>query len=44
MWGVYVHAKAGEQLEKQFGTLGFLAREIADAIPSVIRRLEAGAA
>jgi hypothetical protein len=31
-------------LEKQFGTLGFLAREIADAIPSVIRRLEAGAA
>jgi hydroxyethylthiazole kinase-like uncharacterized protein yjeF len=41
LWGVHVHALAGEALSRTVGRLGFLAREILDEIP---RRLESIAA
>jgi len=41
-WGVYLHARAGAALEKRFGPLGFLAREIAAEVPAVMAKLEDG--
>ena len=38
-WGVYLHAKAGELLARQRGTLGFLARELLDPIPALLAKL-----
>jgi len=38
-WGVYLHAKAGEVLAREVGTLGFLAREILREIPPLMARL-----
>ncbi|MFL6547712.1 MAG: NAD(P)H-hydrate dehydratase [Povalibacter sp.] len=35
-WGVYVHAQCGARLQRSIGTLGLLAREIADEIPRVL--------
>lgn len=37
-WGVHVHARAGEVLEQRMG-IGFLARELLDEIPAVVRAL-----
>jgi hydroxyethylthiazole kinase-like uncharacterized protein yjeF len=37
LWGVYVHAQAGERLSREFGSLGLIAREIADEIPRVFK-------
>ena len=36
LWGVYVHAHAGERLVKRNG-IGFLAREIAAEVPAILR-------
>ncbi|MDP9110148.1 MAG: NAD(P)H-hydrate dehydratase [Candidatus Eremiobacteraeota bacterium] len=42
LWGVYAHAKAGAVLMKSTG-LGFLAREIPQEIPMILRRITLGA-
>jgi len=39
VWGVYVHALAGERLSERLGTLGLLARELPDEIPRVMHEL-----
>jgi hydroxyethylthiazole kinase-like uncharacterized protein yjeF len=36
-WGVHLHARAGEALSERVGPLGFLAREIPDEIPRLLR-------
>jgi hydroxyethylthiazole kinase-like uncharacterized protein yjeF len=36
VWGVWLHAQAGMRLSKRQGTVGFLAREIAAEIPSLL--------
>ena len=36
LWGVYLHAKAGEALMKEMG-LGFLARELLAQIPPLMK-------
>lgn len=38
LWGVFVHAQAGRALERSVGSLGFLAREIADGVPGILDR------
>jgi ADP-dependent NAD(P)H-hydrate dehydratase len=38
-WGVALHARAGERLAARFGTLGYLAREIAAEIPPLMQSL-----
>lgn len=35
-WGVALHARAGERLAARLGTLGYLARELADEIPALL--------
>lgn len=35
VWGVALHARAGEELSRRVGAVGFLAREIADAVPRI---------
>lgn len=37
LWGVYIHAKAGEVLADRIGFLGFLARELGDEIPRLLQ-------
>ncbi|CDS52690.1 hypothetical protein [Polaromonas sp. CG9_12] len=37
LWGVLVHALAGQRLAERHGRLGFLAREILREISSVMR-------
>lgn len=37
--GVLVHARAGRHLSRTVGTVGFLAREIADRVPGILERL-----
>ena len=37
VWGVWLHGKAGRQLADRHGTIGFLAREIADEIPALLQ-------
>jgi ADP-dependent NAD(P)H-hydrate dehydratase len=39
VWGVYVHGAAGNVLARTVGRVGFLARELLDEIPGVMRRL-----
>jgi ADP-dependent NAD(P)H-hydrate dehydratase len=39
VWGVFLHAKAGEILAGRMGTLGFLARELLPEIPGLMARL-----
>lgn len=39
VWGVFLHALAGQRLAERHGRLGFLAREILREIPSVMRDL-----
>jgi ADP-dependent NAD(P)H-hydrate dehydratase len=41
VWGVHVHAEAGERLAARMGPLGFLARELLDEVPPVLAQLEA---
>jgi ADP-dependent NAD(P)H-hydrate dehydratase len=36
VWGVYLHAKAGEALAKKLGPLGYLARELAAEVPRLL--------
>ncbi|MBV7535073.1 NAD(P)H-hydrate dehydratase [Duganella sp. sic0402] len=38
-WGVALHAMAGEQLALKHGPLGYLAREISNEIPALLRTL-----
>lgn len=35
-WGVFVHGEAGARLAAKIGTLGFLAREIANEAPAIL--------
>lgn len=42
IWGVYLHAKAGERLAETRGLLGYLAREIPDEIPGILADFAAG--
>lgn len=35
-WGVWLHGEAGSQLRREVGNLGFLAREIAPLVPSLL--------
>ena len=37
VWGVYLHGAAGQRLARRLGPIGFLARELLDEIPSVLR-------
>jgi hydroxyethylthiazole kinase-like uncharacterized protein yjeF len=39
VWGVHVHARAGDVLARQVGKVGYLAREIVKEIPGVIEAL-----
>lgn len=38
LWAVLLHGEAGEELTRKVGPVGFLAREIADAIPALLAR------
>ena len=38
LWSVMLHGEAGEALAKKVGPIGFLAREIADEIPTLLVR------
>ena len=38
-WGVLLHARAGDRLSKRIGTVGYLAREIAEEIPALLDAL-----
>jgi ADP-dependent NAD(P)H-hydrate dehydratase len=38
VWGVYLHAKAGEQLAREQGPLGYLARELPATLPRLLAR------
>lgn len=40
VWGGYLHARAGEQLARRIGEVGFLAREIAGEIPGILTDLK----
>lgn len=37
LWGVWCHGEAGRRLGEKIGTLGYLAREIPDEVPGVLR-------
>ncbi len=39
VWGVYLHAKAGEALSSKLGPLGFLARELPSEVPRLLDSL-----
>lgn len=39
-WGVALHARAGERLARQVAPVGYLAREIADAMAGVLQELQ----
>ena len=39
VWAVYLHAGAGDRLARRVGSLGFLAREVADEIPPLMAAL-----
>ena len=38
VWGVHIHALAGETLSRRIGKLGFLARELLDQIPPLMEK------
>ena len=42
VWGVYLHARAGERLARRRGPLGYLARELADEVPALMAELSSG--
>lgn len=37
LWGVWCHGEAGRGLGQRIGTLGYLAREIVDEVPRILR-------
>ncbi|HYP75396.1 MAG TPA: NAD(P)H-hydrate dehydratase [Polyangiaceae bacterium] len=39
VWGVFLHAKAGDLLARRIGALGFLARELLTEIPSLLVKI-----
>ncbi len=39
VWGVFLHARAGDRLAKRIGTLGFLAHELLAEVPPLMREL-----
>lgn len=39
VWGVHVHAAAGDRLAERIGPLGYLARELVDEVPLLLRHL-----
>lgn len=39
VWGVALHARAGERLAQRFGQLGYLARDIPAEIPALLEEL-----
>jgi hydroxyethylthiazole kinase-like uncharacterized protein yjeF len=39
VWGVYLHAKAGDRMAEQVGPLGFLARELLGEVPRLMATL-----
>jgi hydroxyethylthiazole kinase-like uncharacterized protein yjeF len=39
VWGVYLHARAGDALAKRMGRLGFLARELLAEVPKLMSEL-----
>lgn len=39
VWGVYLHARAGDSLARSLGPLGYLARELAAEVPKQLARL-----
>lgn len=40
VWGVYLHARAGDRLARRMGHLGFLARELLAEIPRLMSELD----
>jgi hydroxyethylthiazole kinase-like uncharacterized protein yjeF len=42
VWGVFLHAQAGQKLTGEIGRLGFLAREIPACIPALLDRFDPG--
>ncbi|MCC8362644.1 NAD(P)H-hydrate dehydratase [Lysobacter sp. A6] len=42
VWGVALHGRAGERLERSIGTTGFLAREIAGQVPAIRDAIDRG--
>lgn len=42
VWGVFLHARAGEVLAKRIGPLGFLARELLAEIPALLHEMSGG--
>lgn len=38
-WGVLLHARAGQALARDHGTLGYLARELSGQVPALIHRM-----
>jgi NAD(P)H-hydrate repair Nnr-like enzyme with NAD(P)H-hydrate dehydratase domain len=38
LWAVWLHGEAGARLAKKVGPLGFLARELASEVPSLLPR------
>jgi hydroxyethylthiazole kinase-like uncharacterized protein yjeF len=39
IWGVYLHARAGDVLAKRVGRLGYLARELLAEVPALLSKL-----
>jgi hydroxyethylthiazole kinase-like uncharacterized protein yjeF len=39
VWGAYLHGAAGQALARRLGPIGYLARELLDEVPGVMRRL-----
>ncbi|HEX8635755.1 MAG TPA: NAD(P)H-hydrate dehydratase [Pyrinomonadaceae bacterium] len=39
VWGVHLHARAGDELARRMGPLGFLARELLAEIPTLMAKL-----
>ncbi|MHB2209169.1 NAD(P)H-hydrate dehydratase [Methylobacterium sp. CM6257] len=44
LWGVFLHGEAGRRLADRIGPVGFLAREIADAVPTILQETAAAGA
>jgi hydroxyethylthiazole kinase-like uncharacterized protein yjeF len=40
IWGVYLHARAGDVLAKRVGRLGYLARELLAEVPALLSKLD----
>ncbi|HKQ51785.1 MAG TPA: NAD(P)H-hydrate dehydratase, partial [Pyrinomonadaceae bacterium] len=39
VWAVYLHARAGDQLARRVGPLGYLARELSAEVPRLLAEL-----